>query len=245
MLSRHDLPRRSYGQALVELALAAPLFLLVMLGIIILGVGVFYQQQVTNVAREAARYAVIHSATAQCPTVSNLDPDPPPQSYYRCDPPELRWPNMTADARSKVFGLPSNDVQLTACWSGYWTVDSMGQYADYDALPVDQSTQLPNDFRNCTVNVVDKGSGSTVAMDPRTGLDSSGSSVRPQCSAPLPLTDATGDMASDMSASYAGTANQVTVFACYNWEPPMAGFLLIPNTITLQAVITETLEYQQ
>jgi hypothetical protein len=48
-----------------------------------------------------------------------------------------------------------------------------------------------------------------------------------------------------MSASYAGTANQVTVLACYNWQPPMAGFLLIPQTVTLKAVITETLEYQQ
>lgn len=226
------------GQALVELALAAPLFLMVMLGIIILGLGVFYQAQVTNVAREAARFAVIHSATAQCPTVSNLNPDPPPQSYYRCDPPELRWPEMTGYARSKAFGLPSSEVQLTACWSGYWYSD------DYDALPADLESGAPNEFRNCKVNVVDKSNGATVAVDPRTGRSSSGP-VPMACTNPLPLTDNTGDTASDMSASYAGTANQVTVLACYNWQPPMAGFLLIPQTITLKAVVTETLEYQQ
>jgi hypothetical protein len=37
----------------------------------------------------------------------------------------------------------------------------------------------------------------------------------------------------------------VTVFACFNWAPPGAGFLLIPETVTLRAVITETLQYQQ
>lgn len=230
------------GQALVELALAAPLFLMVLLGIVILGIGVFYQQQVTNVAREAARYAVIHSATAQCPTVSNLDPDPPPQSYYRCDPPELRWPEMTAHARAKALGLPSGDMQLTACWSGYWTTDGLGNYSDYDALPKDL-TGAPNDFRNCTVNVNTAG-GATVAMDPRTGL-AGGSPVDLACTSPMPLTDGSSDTASDMSASFAGTANQVTVLACYEWRPPLAGFLLIPDTVTLKAVITETLEYQQ
>ncbi len=61
---------------MVELALAVPLFMVVLVGIIVLGIGVFYQQELTNVAREAARYAAIHSATAQCPTVSNLEPDP-------------------------------------------------------------------------------------------------------------------------------------------------------------------------
>jgi hypothetical protein len=230
---------------MVELALAAPLFLMILLGIIILGVGVYYQQQVTNVAREAARYAVIHSATAQCPTVSNRDPDPPPQSYYRCDPPELRWPQMTAYARSKIFGLPANAVQISACWSGYWTTDIDGNYSDYDALPADQATLIPNDFRSCTINVVEQGTGATVAMDPRTGRGAGGTTISPACTNPLPLTDLSGDMASDMSASYAGTANQVTVFACYDWEPPMAGFLLIPQSITLTATITETLEYQQ
>ena len=36
-------------------------------------------------------------------------------------------------------------------------------------------------------------------------------------------------MASSVSASYGGTANEVTVFACFNWSPPGAGSLLIPG----------------
>jgi len=85
------LPRRlrrrsataSRGQAMVELALVFPLFVMLLFGIIILGIGVFYSQQVTNAAREAARYASIHSATASKPTVSWLNPTSPPLSYNR------------------------------------------------------------------------------------------------------------------------------------------------------------------
>jgi hypothetical protein len=40
-------------------------------------------------------------------------------------------------------------------------------------------------------------------------------------------------------------ANQVTVYACTIWNPPMAGFLLIPDQVTLRAVVTEPIERQQ
>src|SRR5439155_10377520 len=96
-----------------------PLFLMLIFGIIILGIGVFYQQQVTNAAREAARYASVNSGTAICPTNSHLDPrafktDPwtgrtstglAPLSYAICDPPATGWPSMTARARRVIFGL--------------------------------------------------------------------------------------------------------------------------------------------
>jgi hypothetical protein len=59
------------------------------------------------------------------------------------------------------------------------------------------------------------------------------------------MTSVTNDMASSMSAYNSIMANEVTVFACFNWRPPGAGFLLIPQTVTLRAVITETLQYQQ
>ena len=90
------------GQSLVEFALVLPLFVVVLSGIISLGIGVFYQQQLTNAAREAARYAAIHSATSQCPTTSWRDPnlsrlpdDFDLNNYYACDPPYLQWPEMT------------------------------------------------------------------------------------------------------------------------------------------------------
>ena len=227
---------------MVELMLVLPLFLMVLVGIITLGMGVFFQQQVTNVAREAARFAAVHSGTAQCPTFSNLPPD---DGSYACPQgaPSARWPQMTAYARSHVFGLHSSGVQLSACWSGYWTkVD--GAYTDWDALPVENGT--PNDFRNCTIASVDPSTGTTIDVDPRTAIEPL-TSLRKEiaCTVPMPLTDSDNDMASAWSASYSGTANEVTVFACYNWTPPLAGFLLIPQTVTLRAVVTETLQYQQ
>src|SRR4051794_16158867 len=107
--SRNDSrPRRRSGQALVEFALVFPLFLLVLFSVISFGMYIFYNQQLTNAAREGARYAVVHSSTAVCPTVSRLDPPqtlrPSNDTYSRCDAPEARWPKMTAAARSKVWG---------------------------------------------------------------------------------------------------------------------------------------------
>jgi hypothetical protein len=37
----------------------------------------------------------------------------------------------------------------------------------------------------------------------------------------------------------------VTVFVCYNWIPPMSGFLFVPSSVTLRAVVTEAMQRQQ
>ena len=42
------------GQSLTEFALVAPLFFMLVFGIMVLGIAVFYQQQITNVAREGS-----------------------------------------------------------------------------------------------------------------------------------------------------------------------------------------------
>ncbi|MGH2489330.1 MAG: TadE family protein, partial [Candidatus Limnocylindria bacterium] len=133
------------GQALVEFALAAPLFFMVLTGIIVLGVIVFYNQQLANAAREAARFAAVHSGSAQGSVVGALDPVGPgltwtdpvtghtaawgaPDSYLRWDTAPA-WPHMAAHARSKVFGLNSGQVSFTPCWSGYRTT------TQFDAPP--------------------------------------------------------------------------------------------------------------
>ena len=62
------------------------------------------------------------------------------------------------------------------------------------------------------------------------------------CRAGLPTTD----QASAISeAPGRPVANTVTAYACYVWRPPLAGFLLIPETVTMRAVITEAIERQQ
>lgn len=243
---------------MTEFALVFPLFIMVFFGIVILGIGIFYQQQLTNAAREGARYAALHSATSQCPTVSNRDPDPAllplPNNYYRCDPPDLRWPEMSAAARNKVFGMNAGGMQVTACWSGYWTKDTGGNWAAYDQVATDPGTGMPNDFRDCSVRVY----GWTPTQDPsvdaslvhvinpRTGDDtSSGLHIRIDCAKQFPLTTLSDDMASDFSASNSTNANRVSVVVCYPWSPPLAGFLLIPHTVTLNAIVVEGMEYQQ
>jgi hypothetical protein len=225
MLTR-DRNRDEPGQALVELALVLPLFAMVVFGIITIGIGIFYQQQITNAAREGARYASVHSATALCPTVSHREPDPPPMGYFRCDPPP--WSSLTNHARGLLFGLNPEQAHFSACWSGYWTKDGAGAWSDYDAPPVGPSAApVPTYFRPCTIG----------GVDPRNSSD--------DLSCPPPATTITDDMSSSLAVSSGTSTNQVTVYACYRWHPPLAGFLILPEVVTLRAVVTEAMEYQQ
>ena len=223
--------RRSRGQAIVELALVFPLFVMVFFGIIVLGIGVFYQQQITNSAREAARFASIHSATSPKPTVSWKNPKSQPLTYNRYDQPEDSWPYMTAAGRRLIFGLNPNDVKIAACWSGYWEDSDPN---NYDAPPplgppgYDIIGPVNSTFQQCRID------GAIPTEDPASiGCDSG-------------LASTTEDTASDLSEGQGRiVANAVTAYACYRWTPPLAGFLLIPQTVTLRAVITEPIERQQ
>ncbi|MBA3688637.1 MAG: pilus assembly protein [Chloroflexi bacterium] len=212
------------GQALVEFALILPLFVMVLVGVIVLGIIVFYNQQLTNAARETARYAAIHSATDPfCPVVGHLDPAAPPIGYARCDPVDTSWPNMTAYGRTNVFGINPSGVIFSACWSGYQsggTPDARppGTYVD---VGVYISAWTP-----CSIGGVDP------TLDP--------GSIG--CAPGL----TTVDTASNLSEGPGRiVANRVTAFACYQWSPPMAGFLLIPQTVTFRAVISEPIQRQQ
>ena len=227
--------RSSRGQSLVEFALVAPLLFVVLGGIVVFGIGVFYQQQLSNAAREAARYAAIHSATSQCPTTSWIAPalnrlpdDFEFTTYDRCDPPDLRWPQMTAHARSKVFGLNSQNVYFAACWSGYWDDDP---HARHDA-PAIGDDKLPNEFRECTIG----------------GVNPRADSASLPCPPPITVAGANpgdgDDKASNLAFSGATTTNQVTVYACYEWSPPFLSSFT-GGTVTMRAVITEAMQHQQ
>ena len=54
--------------ALVEFALVAPIFFLLMLGIIEAGRFILYYQTLANATREGARYAIVHGANSYCPS---------------------------------------------------------------------------------------------------------------------------------------------------------------------------------
>lgn len=218
---------RQRGQTLVEVALVMPLFVMVLMGIVVFGIGVFYQQQLSNAAREGARYAAIHSATALCPTEGTHKPASPPESYpfTGCDTKALRWPYMTANARAATAGVAKPMVHLAACWSGYQMVGTGARDAPppgtYDVIgPIDSV------FAQCTID----------GVDPTQDAGSIG------CSATLPTTDQASSISETKDRK---VANTVTAYACYVWTPPMAGFLLIPPSITLRAVATEAIQRQQ
>jgi Flp pilus assembly protein TadG len=54
---------RRRGAVIVESALIYPLFVILLFGLIISGLGVFRYQEVAALAREGARYASLHGAT--------------------------------------------------------------------------------------------------------------------------------------------------------------------------------------
>ena len=226
--------RARYGQALVELALVLPLAVMVLFGIITLGIGVFYQQQLTNAAREAARYAAIHSATAQCPTVSSLDPAGAnkPLSYARCDRPDAGWPRMTAAGRSAIFGMQKSSVRISACWSGYRDGGGSGAH---DAW-------VPGTYDSFTPPITVSPTDNVFAQCRIAGLDPTSQSQDIPCSGGLATTDQSSAV-SEAPSRPVGTT--VTAYACYVWTPPLAGFLMLPDSVTLRAVVSEAIQRQQ
>jgi hypothetical protein len=238
----------------VEFALVFPLFVLLLFALIVYGLHTFYNEQLANAAREAARYAIVHSATSQCPTVSQLDPiDTLRGEGYRrdCDSPENGWPNMTAAARSKVWGMAADQVSLTACWSGYVDQDPYSPtYLQRDLRP-DAAGAV---FTTCTIQTI----------NPQTDAPSL------PCPAPLTAPSADADRATaradgdDKASALAVVAGStgadthypttVTVYVCFNWTPPLAGVgigvpwgtwsLGMPSSIPIRAVVTEALQRQ-
>jgi hypothetical protein len=214
--------------------------MLVLFSIIVLGLLVFYQFQITNVAREAARFAAIHSSNSVCATTSFRDPATRVSDYrpypLQCDGPNnpndsMAWPAMTANGRGYAWGLNAASVRINACWSGYvsHSIPTTG-FASYappfpqaDSPAVDTSVSPPeaNQFIQCTIDRIDP-----VANSPALGCRDR-------------MTTAADDPASDLPG------NQVTVYACYDWRPPLSGFLFVPAQVTLRSVITEVIQSQR
>lgn len=214
------------GQTLVELALVLPLLIMFLTGIISFGIGVFYQQQVANAAREAARYAAIHSATDPfCPTASWLAPLQAIEDYEPCDRPSNGWPGMRDAARSATFGMPRPDIGVSACWSSYWRVSAPGVKEGYPPgtydEPAPDSANPNTEWFDCTIGGVDP-------------LNNSGA---------LPCPPPATSTADDQGSSVPG--NRITVYVCYPWQPPLAGFLLLPDEIVLRATTTEFIHRQR
>jgi hypothetical protein len=133
---------------------------------------------------------------------------------------------MTDFARSKVFGLNPANMIISACWSG-WVWNGVP-----DAPP-------PGNY------ALPLGTVNSVWPQPQCTIDGVDPTVDPSLIDCVPGL-ATVDTASNLSEGPGRVvANRVTAYACMKWSPPMAGFLLIPDTVTLRAVISEPIKRQQ
>lgn len=72
-MCRRWLRRGSEGQALTEVALVAPLFFLMLFGIIDLGRVIWANDVIANAAREGARFASVHAGTPALTTEASKD----------------------------------------------------------------------------------------------------------------------------------------------------------------------------
>jgi hypothetical protein len=99
--------RQSRGQAIAEFALIAPIFLLLLFGIIEFGRYVYLAQILNNAAREGARYAIVHGSTSLCPSGPM-----PGGATNSCDPAGDR---IRAVVSSSAIGVSS--ITQTLSWT--------------------------------------------------------------------------------------------------------------------------------
>lgn len=103
--------RRSRGQALVEFALVAPLFFLIVLALIEAGRFIVFYETLANATREGARYAIVHGSNSFCPS----GPMPPGQTAPGgCYDPT--GANVVQQVRDTAFGLLGTGVAVTPAW---------------------------------------------------------------------------------------------------------------------------------
>jgi hypothetical protein len=114
--------RHPVGQAMVEFALVAPLFFLLLFGIIEAGRFIFYYETLSHATREGARYAIVNGAnTLGCPS------GPPAPSSSGCD---TTGTNVVTRVRQSAFGVPSTGITVDRCW--WYVACDFGSHGDGD-----------------------------------------------------------------------------------------------------------------
>lgn len=112
MIRLHARGRRSRGQALPEFALVAPLFFLLLFGIIEAGRFIYYYEILSNATREGARYAIVNGAGASevtpfCPT------GPAAPGSTACD---IDGGDVETKVRQASIGVLGSAVTVQRCW---------------------------------------------------------------------------------------------------------------------------------
>jgi Flp pilus assembly protein TadG len=102
--------QRRRGQALVEFALVAPVFFLLLFGIIEGGRFIFYYQVLNNATREGARYAIVHGSRSSCPSGPMEAGIPAPACY------DASGAKVIQTVRNTAFGTLGSAVAVTPTW---------------------------------------------------------------------------------------------------------------------------------
>jgi hypothetical protein len=103
---------RQRGQAMVEFALVAPVFFLLLFAVIEGGRFILYYETLANATREGARYGIVHGWKSYCPS----GPMPPgPTMPPSCDP---TGANIVQRVKDSAFGLLGTTVTVTPTWLG-------------------------------------------------------------------------------------------------------------------------------
>ena len=108
--ARHKGRRHGRGQAMVEFALVAPTFFLVLFSIIEFGRYVYTVQILNEAAREGARYAIVHGSESLCPS----GPMPGVTAINPCDPSGQNVKNLVVKDAVGVAGMAP--IAATVTW---------------------------------------------------------------------------------------------------------------------------------
>ncbi len=140
--SRARRHRRSTGQALVEFALVAPVFFLLLFAIIEGGRFIFFYQALNNATREGARYAIVHGSNSSCPSGPMPPGDPAPGGCY-----DLPGANVVQRVKDTAFGILGPTVVVTPTWGALGngreadvTVTAAYTYSTLAPIPFPQIT---------------------------------------------------------------------------------------------------------
>lgn len=111
---------RSRGQALVEFALVAPVFFLILFAVIEGGRFILYYETLNNATREGARYAIVNGAHSLCTATSGPTGPMPADWGTKPIPGCLDVPGERVKQRVKntAFGLLGTTVVVTPEWLG-------------------------------------------------------------------------------------------------------------------------------
>jgi hypothetical protein len=107
------LPVGTRGQALVEFALVAPVFFLLLFAVIEGGRFILYYETLANATREGARYGIVHGWKSYCPSGAMPPGEAVPVSCY--DPTGAKVVQRVKDS---AFGLLGTSVVVTPLWLG-------------------------------------------------------------------------------------------------------------------------------